>query len=148
MCPLLNTLYICLLFPDSDALVEFDVAAKAVLRVGLSSQRMSSKVVSAPVQRQISAEIAAAAMYANQTSAHIAEEARPLGPIFPRVADMDSTEEKGSVQASEAEAGVGVLGDSTLETGLLNQSEGTPLNLLSSGKKKAKKRKSGGVKQN
>ncbi|KAG0610823.1 hypothetical protein M758_7G094400 [Ceratodon purpureus] len=134
-------------FPlDSDALVEFDVAAKAVLRGGVSSQRMSSKVVSAPLQRQISGQIAAAAVYANQSSAHIAEEARSLGPIFPRVADMDSTEGIVSVEGTDAE--LGVLGNSTLETELVNQSEDKPLNFLSSGKKKAKKRKSGGVRQN
>jgi hypothetical protein len=126
--------------------VEFDVAAKAVLRGGVSSERMSSKVVSAPLQRQISGRIAAAAVYANQSSAYIAEEARPLGPIFPRVADMDSTEEEGSIEGTEAEPGV--LGNSTLETELVNQSKDTPLNFLSSGKKKAKKRKSGGVRQN
>ena len=128
---------------DSDALVEFDVAARAVLRGGVSSQRMSSKVVPEPLQRQISGQIAAAAVYANQTSAHISEEARALGPIFPRVADMDSTGE--ITEGTETEPGVG---DSTLETELTNQSEGTPLSFLSSGKKKAKKRKSGGVKQN
>lgn len=113
------------LFPlDSDALVEFDVAARAVLRGGVSSQRMSSKLVSEPLQRQISDQIAAAAVYANQTSPLISEDARPLGPIFPRVGDMDSTEES----------------DAALETKSVSQPEGTPVNFYFSGKKKPKKR--------
>jgi len=128
---------------DSDALVEFDLAARAVLRGGAvsESQRMSSKLVPAPLQRQISGQIAAAAVYANQASALIAEEARPLGPIFPRVADMNSTD---SLEDGELETAG--LGDAKLETELV---EGiTPLSFLSSSQKRAKKRKSGqGVRQ-
>lgn len=104
--------------------MEFDVAARAVLRGGVSSQRMSSKLVSEPLQRQISDQIAAAAVYANQTSPLISEDARPLGPIFPRVGDMDSTEES----------------DAALETKSVSQPEGTPVNFYFSGKKKPKKR--------
>jgi len=72
---------------DSDALVEFDVAARAVLRGASVSQ-----VVSAPLERQISGQIAVAAVYANQASILLAEEVHPLGPIFPRGVDMDLTD--------------------------------------------------------
>lgn len=116
---------------DSSTLVGFEEAARAMIRGGAvsESQRMSSKVVPAPLQRQISGQIAAAAVYANQTSNLICEEARPLGPIFPRVADLavDNDEED---EVEQTEGGT------------------TPLSFLSSGKKKARKRKSGqGMKQ-
>lgn len=91
------------------------MAAKAVLRGGVSSQRMSTKVVPAPLQRQISDQIAAAAVHANQTSPLIAKEARPLGPIFPRVADMDTTEEKGSIEGTKSESPLAGLDDPSLE---------------------------------
>lgn len=131
-----------MLCADSSALVEFEQAAKAVLRGGAvsESQRMSSKVVSAPLQRQISGQIAAAAVYANQASSFKVEEARPLGPIFPRVADLHENAAAAVDDDDEADD------DAQLET---QPSEGTtPLSFLSSGKKKAKKRKSGqGVRQ-
>jgi len=93
---------------------------------------MSSRVVSAPLQRQISGQIAAAAVYANQASSLLAEEARPLGPIFPKVVDMDLTAD--SVEEETAGGG-----DETVET----ETETAEGSFLTSGKKKANKRKNG-----
>lgn len=146
--------------------MEFDLAAKAVLRAPSvsDSQRMSSKVLSAPLQRQISGQIAAAAVYANQASA---ANARPLGPIFPRVADINlssdsidddaaaapttttTTTATKTTTASEATA-TALVGDAkVLETELVAEEDGSAaVSFPSSGKKKAKKRKSGqGVRQ-
>lgn len=117
-----------ILCADSSALIEFDAAAKALVRGGALSSR-SANLVPAALQHQISGQIAAAAVYANQSLPQISDDVQPLGPIFPRIADVDS------VDISSVD-----IDDNAQARGTETKSENP------SGKKK-KKRKSGSARQ-
>lgn len=89
----------------------------------------SANLVPAALQHQVSGQIAAATVYANQSLPQIRDDVRPLGPIFPRVADVDS------VDISSVD-----IDDNAQARGTETKSESL------SGKKK-KKRKSGSARQ-
>lgn len=127
---------------DSEPLVKFDTAAKAILKEGVSLPRKPTGLVATTLQRKISGQVAAAAVYASQTPLHIGEEAHPLGPLYSKFADeFADMESEAPVEEIKEE------GNCKDDMATASRSQHLNLNIVPSREKKAQKRKGSGVSQ-